>query len=766
MNGRIRFLLFVAAFAAIAPVLFGAGVAHAAGDKVIDVRVKGNQLLSDNAVLVHVRLEPGDEYDSGVVKADKDRLLRTGRFSSIVVQKTQAEDGVIVTFVVAERPLVAKLLFKGNKAFKTTELAKELTFGTHDPLNEFSVEAGRQAIRTKYRSKGFHQSQVTYDAAAFTQRSEVIYKIVEGPQVFIKKIAFEGNHYFSSWRLKQQTGLSQRLWPLVPGYLDIEQAENDVVQIRNLYITEGFLDAEVDRKLTFSADKTKATLTFLINEGPRYRISKLVFKGNTVFSDAELASRLKLQPQTYLTSLALRRDERTLVDTYGEVGYIEAFIATRKVYEEQPGLLELEFTITERDKYKVGEVIIRGNDITKENVLRRNLGIFPEQLYNTVAVEKSRQQLLDSRLFRTVTITPVGQTPGVRDAVVQVTEGETAQFSIGGGMGSNSGLQGNISLTEKNFDIMRWPRSWSDFTSGRAWRGAGQTFRIEAKPGVEIMEFNVQWFEPMIFDKPYSVGTKAFLFNRGRENYDETRYGGVFSFGHRFKNRWYGELATRIEGVDITDIDSTAPIEITADKGQHLLAGLKGTLIRDRTDSRWLPSTGDRFRINYEQVTGDYNFGKAEAQYRIYRTLYVDALDRKHVISGRASVGGIFGDAPVFERFYGGGMGSVRGFEYRGISPRGTGSSDAIGGDMMVLIGAEYEFPIVTKQVRGVLFLDTGTVEDNFGITAYRASIGAGIRWIVPMLGDVPMSFDFGFPISKDGQDDTQIFSFSVGVLF
>ncbi len=765
MSGRIRLLLLVAAFAAIAPVLCGADVARAAGDKVIEVRVEGNNVLSDNAVLVHVRLEPGDEYDEGVAKADKDRLLSTGRFSSVVVQKTQAEGGVIVTFVVTERPVVAKLLIKGNKAFKTNELTKELTFGVNDPLNEFSVEAGRQAIRTKYRSKGFHRAEVTCDAAAL-RNNEVIYQIVEGPQVFIKKISFEGNHHFGSLRLKQQIGLSQRLWPLIPGYLDIDQADNDVGAIRTLYIEDGFLDVEVDRKLDFSPDKTKVTLTFLINEGPRYRVSKLTFKGNTVFSGEELAGRLKLQPQTYLTSLALRRDEKTLADTYGEVGYIEAAIVTRKVYEEQPGLVELEFTITEKDKYKVGKVIIRGNDITQERVIRRQLGIFPEQLYNTVAVEKSKQELLESRLFSDVTITPVGDTPGIRDAVVQVKEAMTAQFMIGAGVSTDSGLLGSISLTEKNFDIMRWPTSWADFTSGRAWRGAGQTFSIVAEPGIELMRFHIEWFEPMLFDKPYSLGTKAFLFNRDRDKYEETRYGGVVSFGHRFKNLWYGELATRIEDVDISSIDSDAAREIFDDEGSHLLLGFKGSLIRDRTDSRWLPTTGDRFRMSYEQVTGDYNFGKAEAQYKIYRTLYVDALDRKHVLSGRVAFGGIVGDAPIFERFYAGGIGSVRGFEYRGISPRGTGTDDAIGGDMMLLVGTEYEFPIITNQLRGVLFVDTGTVEENYGMTAYRASIGAGIRWTLPLFGQVPMSFDFGIPVLKDSEDDTQIFSFSLGVSF
>jgi len=280
------------------------------------------------------------------------------------------------------------------------------------------------------------------------------------------------------------------------------------------------------------------------------------------------------------------------------------------------------------------------------------------------------------------------------------------------------------------------------------------------------MSFDIAWFEPCLFDRPYSLGNKVFVFNYQRETYDETRYGDVVSFGHRFKNRWYGELASRVEGVRLDKLDHDAPPEVVADAGSHLLVGMKGTLVKDRTDSRWMPSTGDRFRFSYEQVVGGYTFGRDTAEYRIFRTLYVDALDRKHVLSGRVSAGNIIGDAPVFERFYGGGIGSIRGFDYRGISPRSKGTDEQIGGDFMTFAGCEYEFPIFGKELRGAVFLDSGTVEDTFTITTYRVSAGAGLRWVIPLFGPVPMSLDFGFPISKDRQDDTQLVSFSLGWTF
>jgi outer membrane protein insertion porin family len=196
------------------------------------------------------------------------------------------------------------------------------------------------------------------------------------------------------------------------------------------------------------------------------------------------------------------------------------------------------------------------------------------------------------------------------------------------------------------------------------------------------------------------------------------------------------------------------------------MPSIKGTLVRDRTDSRWLPSDGDRFEFSYEQFYGDYPFGRLDASYRIYRTLYTNAAEEKHILAGKLSAGQIVGDAPVFESYYAGGLRSLRGFEYRGVSPRGTNTDDPIGGDWRLLLSTEYSYPIIGDTLRGVLFLDTGTVEDDLSLSKYRVSAGFGFRWTVPLFGPVPISLDFGFPLAKEDEDDTQVFSFTLGWTF
>ena len=159
-------------------------------------------------------------------------------------------------------------------------------------------------------------------------------------------------------------------------------------------------------------------------------------------------------------------------------------------------------------------------------------------------------------------------------------------------------------------------------------------------------------------------------------------------------------------------------------------------------------------------------FGRTIVDAVQHFTLAVDEQDRKSVLSLRATAGEIIGDSPVYERFYAGGIGSFRGFEYRGISPRDGLRHNKIGGDFEVLTGAEYSFPIYAKAVRGVFFTDMGTVENDFGISSWRMSVGAGIRLTLDILGTVPMEFDLALPVSKKGDDDTRVFSFFVGLPF
>ena len=756
--------------AALLPVALAS--AQNGGATISDIVVTGNQSLSREAVLYHVRSRVGQAYDARVVQADEQRLLETGRFRSVRAYVDQTDAGMVLTFDVAEHAVIDGVSLVGNKKIKTTKLTRELPYAAGDPFNAFTLEANRKALLAIYRRAGHQFVEVTQT----TTGRDVTYTIVEGPKVSLRAVRFEGNTHYRNWELRQRVATSAGLMPKVmKSAFSPDEVDQDIQMLRQLYVSEGFLGVEVSHRLEYSPDKAWITVTFVIAEHDRYRVNAIQFEGNTAFGDDQLVQRVELVQGDFVRAVHLRRSREALVDSYGEVGYIEATVEINIVYvdpsaplpawarslpEQSPALVNLVFRIVEKDQYFVGVIDIRGNTVTQERVIRRDLRFFPEQPFDAVAIREARQRLMDTRLFEKVNIVPVGGLGNIRNILVEVVEARTAEFLIGVGVSTNSGLLGSISYRENNFDISAWP--WMG-RPGPVFKGAGQKFSIVAEPGVELMRFNIEWFEPSLFDGPNTLGVKGFVFTRGRENYDELRAGPVVSFGRRFMNQWYGELAARVEMIDITGLSNDAPPEVTSDAGNHLIAGLKATLVRDRTDSRWMPSTGDRMQFSYEQIVGAFNFGRLDASYKIYRTVYVDSLDRRHVVAGRAAIGHIFGDAPVFERYYGGGLGSVRGFKYRGISPRSSGTDEPIGGEFLLMLGGEYIFPIFGEQLKGVVFVDTGTVESTIGISNFRASVGAGLRWIVPLLGPVPVSLDFAIPLVRDSNDETQLIAFFVG---
>jgi outer membrane protein assembly complex protein YaeT len=753
---------------------------EAAPDTIVEVRIEGNRIRSDAEILATVKTRVGQTFNLEVIRNDEKRLLASRKYNSVVVTKTVTDQGVIVTFKVRERPAIRRIELIGNKRLEDKELLAALSFGPRSPLHLPLLRTGTEAIEAKYKQEGYPFVKVTLDETKATVDEVAQYTIVEGPRVRVRKIRIEGNDHFSSLLLKLQIGSSQRFWPFISGDLDLQQVALDVQALRKLYVEEGFLEVQIGRVLKFSDNKKDCYLTFVIDEGPRFRINDVLFEGNTLYSDRQLAGRVSLERGDFLKTEKVRQDIETIQDAYGTLGYIEARAKERKQYlapnaplpdwaarlgtKDEIALVNLVYEVQESDRFDVGRVIVRGNDLTHDNVIRRHVRLFPEQRLDTVAMKRSEQRLKETTLFGEVVVKPIGDTQGYRDVLVQVTEGQTANFIIGVGVNTNTGLLGNITFRQRNFDILGWPRPGKEWWKGRAWKGAGQQLTLHAAPGTEQSSFNISWYEPALFDQPYSLDVNAFLSTHGRESYDIQRLGAVTSVGHRFENRWYGQVSVQTAWVQIDNIDHDAPLDVRDVEGDHFMPSVKGMLVRDRTDSIWLPSRGDKLQFSYEQYMGDFNFGKAEASYKIYRTLYTDAVERKHILGGRVGLSQIVGSAPVFERYYGGGIGSIRGFEYRGISPRSSiNEDDPIGGETMILAGLEYSYPILAKQVRGVVFLDTGTVDNSFSMDKYRASVGFGLRWNIPFFGPVPLSLDFGFPLAKEDEDDEQIFSFSLG---
>lgn len=754
------------------------GSAQETPPPVADVRFEG-AVQTTNAYLRNViRLRSGDPLDQKVIDADVVRLLQTGKFLSVHSSTESLEEGTVVTYHLRERPTITAIRFVGNAAVKDRDLEDQVRLHAGDPVDAFGVQEGRDNILQLYRRKGYGRATVETDRALLQTTGELVYRIEEGPKVRVRKVLFEGNRTVESKELQRHVRTKPAAWIFRIGRFDADQAAVDAIDLQNFYRDEGYLDARASYRVDPGAEPGDLRVVFTIVEGVPYTIESVAVQGNTVLTTDEILSMTASKPGDVVKQRKLDEDSEAIETAYHERGYIYARVRPIRVFSATPERVVVTMQIEEGERIKVGRIVVRGNETTQDKVVRRALNLFPGEPFNLTEAREAERRLRATQIFERAAVTPVGDTPGVRDIIIDVEETKAGgNFIFAVGVTSNSGLVGSIILDLQNFDIFDVPRSFSEFIKFRSFHGAGQRMRIELQPGTDLNRFRIDFTEPYLFDQPIRFGTGLYLFTRGREAYDETRTGGNISFGRRlehglgdgeFFKDWYGEVAFRAEQVDVDDVDIFDHKSVREVEGNSILTSFKGTLVRDRTDSRFRPTQGYRFTISYEQFAGDFTFGKLRSKYTRHRTVYVDEQERKSVLSWNVDLGVILGEAPLYEKLYAGGIGSIRGFDFRGVGPRGgLINRDPIGGDFSLTTTVEYTIPLYGDMLQGVAFLDMGTVEEDISISSWRASVGVGVRLTLgkalPFFGPLPMEFDFAIPVASDEEDDERVFSFYIG---
>jgi outer membrane protein insertion porin family len=350
------------------------------------------------------------------------------------------------------------------------------------------------------------------------------------------------------------------------------------------------------------------------------------------------------------------------------------------------------------------------------------------------------------------------------DLDVVLSEAQTGRLMLGVAVNSDAGLVGQILLDEMNFDWTRFPTSWDDFVSGRAWRGGGQRFRLEAAPGTEVQRYLVSFQEPYLWDTPISLGLSGSFFDRRYIDWDEQRLGGRVSLGYQWtENDLSAAVSYRGENVNIRNISTPIP-ELEEVEGDNALHGFKLTVANDTRDSAFLATQGHYIELSFEQVIGSFSYPRAILDARQY-FLLKERPDHsgRHVLTLSSRVGVTGDDTPIYENFFAGGYSTLRGFDFRGASPVKNGVQ--VGGEFMWVNTVEYLFPLTADDmIHGVAFVDFGTVEEDVEIEDFRVAPGFGLRITVPAMGPAPIALDFAFPIASADFDDEQVFSFNIGL--
>ena len=762
------------------------------GRTVEDVRVLGNTQVSAAIILNVVRTRAGDKFDPATVEEDYQRIYSLKKFANVEAKaEPTAGNGVVVTFIVTEQKQIREIRFRGNTKVDTLTLLNTIDIAEGEAIDPFRLSLARQAILSLYQSKNHPYANVDFDRDRLSSTGELVFNITEGPNVRVRKVEFFGNRSFTDDKLKDQVQTKYWIWIFRAGTFDRETLDDDVAAVRRFYESKGFFDVKVGRKVTESPDQSEVRVTFMIDEGPRYIVEKVTIRGNKVVSEAELLSKLKLTAGKPYDGAILQRDVREIIRAYSPFGFIyqpgstdpdylrlgdpkRPFEPVRRIFRQEKGRVELVYDIHEGKPFKFGRILVKGNAKTQDKVVLREMRVAPGDKYNAAEITDAIDRLRASPYFDHVTITPIGDDPEVRDIIVEVQEERTAQLGFGAGINSNGGLGGNITYEQRNFDISDWPDSFGEIFTDRSFIGAGQILRVTLEPGTRASNASIRFTEPWLFDQPYSFTGEAYWRDRVREDWDETRAGGRATIGKRWNYTWSTALTLRGEDVRIHDIEDTdlffggLPFRsptVTAAEGHTTITSAALSLRRDTTNPGMLPYRGTNALVAWESygVLGGPTFQKFTGSFDWYIPIHEDLLDRKTVFALRGDAGWIWGDAPFFERFYAGGIGTVRGFRFRGISPREGVGEDPIGGDFSLTGTAELGFPLAGDNLRMVLFADAGTVEPEVEIGTIRTSVGFGFRLILPIFGQAPVALDFALPLTKDDEDDTEWFSFSLG---
>jgi outer membrane protein insertion porin family len=746
---------------------------------VTKVEFEGNRVITEPAIRLRIRTTEGANYNEDTVNEDVKSLRALG-FYNVRVFREAYEGGVKVRFELVESPLVTDVTFRGLDQISRKEIddVVEIRKGF---LSAFDLDVQTREIQSFYRSRGFHFAEVDYRLQPSKKGYEVVIDVM-----FTGNRALDTSELLGVMETKPSTLFTK-------GLFEERTLFQDVVALRNAYRAHGYRDVrvEIDR-IDFTADKSRVSLRLRIEEGPLYTVRSVRIAGNEVIPDDQILAKVRLQPgQAYLLG---RRDmDREAIQAlYQNNAYVQAQVVPRETFSETGTEVDVRYEIEEGRKFNVGDIRITGNRLTKDEVIRRDLSFHPGEPVNIGEIRKSFGRLFALGYFdvegglRFEPDTRVNE--GVQDWTIAVKEGRTGNLRFAAGVGSDSGLIGQISISKKNFDIADLPGSFSDVLEGEAFTGAGQTVYLDIAPGTRFSQIGIGFREPHVFGSDNSFGIDIVRRFRDRRAYDEIRTGVDLSVGRyleKFRRDIAVELRFRNELVKIRNLDSDlrAICDRRGDEipdcdavGTNRVVAIGPSFTWRKVDSPLFPSDGYELGLSYEVgggiLGGTTDMNRAVADVLRYFPVYEQENELKHVLAARIRVGWMsgFGDTPtvpIYERFFAGGRTSIRGFEFRGAGPHKKG--EPVGGQGIVTGAVEYSFPIYEEIFRGVLFVDYGTVAETFGalsIDEMRVSAGFGVRFRVPFLGPVPFAFDFGFPLRREDDDDLQVVSFSLGQVF
>ncbi|MFC1808800.1 outer membrane protein assembly factor BamA [Candidatus Omnitrophota bacterium] len=728
-----------------------------------DVQIKGNIVISDAIILNKVKARKGQTLSRELINQDIKRLYSAGFFKDVKVDLVPVGQDFSVVFIVDEKSVIRSIEISGNTEFSTSQLLKEVSLRVGQVLDNKLLKEGVHNIEEKYKKKGYRFIFIEDSVSVDEDTKQVLIKITinEGKMFQIKEINFTGNTYFTSKKLRKIIKTKKANKTLFrSGSFDEFIFEDDIDRLIFYYQKEGFLDVAVTPTVNYDNAENYIYVDLKIDEGIQYVAGDITFQGNAIVPDMELWEQLEVLPGAVYSIDRLRDDVNNVKKHYFERGHIDAVVEPEVQFNKENGKVNIVYQVVESDIFYIDTIRIRGNTKTKDIVIRRELKAFPGERFDGKKLEASKKKLEYLGYFDEVSYTTEpGSERGKRDLIYNVKERQTGEFSFGGGVSSLESFLAFAELSQRNFDIANWP----------TFTGDGQEMSIKLRWGAISRDVDISFVEPYIFDTPYSFGVNLYNWEEDVRtlDYATQRTGGRLTLGKNFTDNLKGSVAYILERVKMEDVEPNAAIDVLQTPSESDLSRIRTVLTYDKRNNRLVPTKGFLASFSAEMVGnvigGDQDYYTLQARYNHYWSVW-----KKHILHLKTKLGVVseFGDSdfvPVYDRFYAGGLGTVRGYGYREIGPAGNGSP--VGGETLCLASLEYSFPLI-ENFKGAFFVDAGHVNANsyeVESSDFAVSIGPGLHINTPI---GPVAFYYGYPIANEDPNNENgrfEFSFSKG---
>ncbi|HLO26829.1 MAG TPA: outer membrane protein assembly factor BamA, partial [Geobacteraceae bacterium] len=638
------------------------GIAFAEGEKITELAIKGNRRIETSVILNAVKLRAGDSVVLDKVDTDLRAIYKLGYFQDVKAETEKTDGGVVLTYAVAEKPVVREVKLEGNKEISAEKIREAFDLKPNAIFSVTDLNVGIKKIKKLYTDQGYYLAEV--NAVTDKRRDgdvKITLKISEGEKILIKTIKFEGNRAFSARKLKgaMETGEKWFLsWITDAGTYKEEVLKNDVALIGELYYNKGYVNVKVgEPKVELLPDKSGLVVTIGITEGDQFRTGIIDFKGDLLESKDILAGKVKLKTGEVFSRAVLRGDIGTLTDLYADKGYAFTNVTPLSAVDFEKKTVNITFEFEKGEKVYIDRINISGNTKTRDKVIRREMKLAEGDLYSATALKNSKQNLMNLGFFEQANVAIAkGSAENQQNINIEVKEKATGTFSVGAGYSSLDGIVGQGSVQQANF------------------LGLGLKATLAASLGGKTQTYNIGLTDPYFMDTRWTIGGDVYRTQRDYTDYTLRSTGGDVKAGYPLTDTLSTFWIYKYEDRKISNIS----VALAAEMAQGLVSvpatngvtsSITGSLTSNTTDYRLDPSRGmvNSVSTEYAGIGGTNRFVRSIGSSKVFFPFKWGT-----VFSLRGEIGYIQGlgmDVPIDEKFYLGGINTIRGYSSRTVSP-------------------------------------------------------------------------------------------------